>query len=159
MHAQSCPMLCDPWTIACQAPLSVGFSRKEYWVGCHFLPPPRDLPDPRMELISPALAGGFFTTESAGVKTAWGILKQESAHFFWKGQTVSTFRFLPLQSLLLRHESNTDNVWMNRDSCPQRTGDNFVQGLWFANPCSKAQVVQKSYFWVKRQMTAILPLC
>ena len=50
-----------PWIVACQAPLSMGFSRQEYWNG---LPctPPGDLPDPGIEptsLVSPALAGGF----------------------------------------------------------------------------------------------------
>ena len=34
---QSCPTLCDPWTVAHQAPLSVEFFRQEYWSGCHFL--------------------------------------------------------------------------------------------------------------------------
>ena len=35
--AKSCPTLVTPWTVACQAPLSMGFSRKETGVGCHFL--------------------------------------------------------------------------------------------------------------------------
>ena len=35
--AQSCPTLCDPVNVACHAPLSVEFSRREYRVGCHFL--------------------------------------------------------------------------------------------------------------------------
>ena len=35
--AKSCLALATPWTIACQAPLSMGFSRLEYWSGCHFL--------------------------------------------------------------------------------------------------------------------------
>ena len=55
-----------PWTVAQQAPLSKGFSRQEYWSG---LPTPGDLPDPRIEPMSPAasaLAGGFFTTEPPG---------------------------------------------------------------------------------------------
>ena len=52
------PMDC----IAHQAPLSMGFSRKEYWNGSPF-PSPGDLPDPGTEPVSPALAGGFFTTE------------------------------------------------------------------------------------------------
>ena len=43
--AQSCPTLCDPMTVACQAPLSVGFSRQEQWSGLLF-PFPGDLPDP-----------------------------------------------------------------------------------------------------------------
>ena len=40
-------------TAACQAPLSMGFLRQEYWSGLPFLPP-RDLPDPRIEPLSPA---------------------------------------------------------------------------------------------------------
>ena len=53
-----------PQTIAHQAPLSMGFSRQEYWSGVSF-PPPGDLPHPGNELespLSPELAGGFFTT-------------------------------------------------------------------------------------------------
>ena len=52
------------WTVACQAPLSMGFSRQEYWSGSP-CPPPGDLSDPEIEptsLTSPALAEGFFTT-------------------------------------------------------------------------------------------------
>ena len=53
-----------PWTVAHQAPLSMGFSRQEYWRGLPWLPP-EDLLDPGNELtslMSPALAGRFFTT-------------------------------------------------------------------------------------------------
>ena len=46
------------WTLTCQVPLSIGFSRQEYWSGLPF-PPLGDLPDPRMEPVSPALAGKF----------------------------------------------------------------------------------------------------
>ena len=42
------------WTIACRAPLSMGFSRQEYWSGLPF-PSPGDLPDPGIEPRSPAL--------------------------------------------------------------------------------------------------------
>ena len=52
--AQSCPTLCDPWTVAYQAPLSVGFSRQEYWSGLPF-PSPEDLSDPGIEPGYPAL--------------------------------------------------------------------------------------------------------
>ena len=45
-----------PWTVARQAPLSMGFPRQEYWSGLPF-PPPRDRPDPGIELTSPELAG------------------------------------------------------------------------------------------------------
>ena len=53
LRAQSRLTLCDPWTIACQAPLSVGFPRLEYWSGLP-LPPPGDLPDPKTEPVFPA---------------------------------------------------------------------------------------------------------
>ena len=55
-----------PWTVAHQAPLSMGFSRQEYWSGL-LCPPLGDLPHPGMEhlsLMSPALAGRFFTTSA-----------------------------------------------------------------------------------------------
>ena len=50
------------WTLAHQALLSMGFPKLEYWSGLPF-PLPEDLPDPRIKPASPALAGGFFTTE------------------------------------------------------------------------------------------------
>ena len=49
-----------PWTVAHQAPLSMGLSRQDNWNGLPFLPP-GDLPDPGIKPGSPALAGGFFT--------------------------------------------------------------------------------------------------
>ena len=54
-----------PWTVARQAPLSMGFSRQEYWSVLPF-PSPGDLPNPGIEPMSPALAGKFFTTEPPG---------------------------------------------------------------------------------------------
>ena len=69
MRAQSlsCVQLfATPWTAASQAPLSVGFSRQEYWSGLP-CPPPGDLPDPGIKpesLMFPALAGTFFTTRA-----------------------------------------------------------------------------------------------
>jgi len=48
---QSCPALCDPLIVACQAPLSVEFFRQEYWSGLP-CPPPGDLPDPGIKPAS-----------------------------------------------------------------------------------------------------------
>ena len=53
------------WTIAHQAPLSMGLCRQEFWSRLPF-PSPGDLSDPGIELTSPALAGGFFITEPPG---------------------------------------------------------------------------------------------
>ena len=67
--AQSFLALCDPMDyIAHQAPQSMKFSRQEYWSGLP-CPPSRDLSDPGIKptsLVSPALVGGFFTTEPPG---------------------------------------------------------------------------------------------
>ena len=54
-----------PWTVVCQGPVSMGFPRQEYWSGLPFLSP-GGFPDPGIEPLSPALAGGFFTTEPPG---------------------------------------------------------------------------------------------
>ena len=51
-----------PWTVACQAPPSMGFSRQEYWSGWPF-PSPGDLPDPGIEHTSPALQAYALTSE------------------------------------------------------------------------------------------------
>ena len=54
LAAQSCLTLRNPWPVACQAPLSIGFPRQEYWSGLTF-PSAGDLPDPGIEPVSPAL--------------------------------------------------------------------------------------------------------
>ena len=74
LHAvllQSYLTLCNLWTVAHQAPLSMGFSRQEYWSGLP-CPPPGDLPNPEIESVSlrsPALADRFLTTS-----TTWEAL-------------------------------------------------------------------------------------
>ena len=76
-----------PWTIAHQAPLSMEFSRQEYWSRLSF-PSPGDLPDPGIEPASPessALAGEFFTTEPPGNPCASTLLN------FW---FINVFFFL-----------------------------------------------------------------
>ena len=62
--AQSCPTVCNPWSVIHQAPLSMGFPSQEYWSGLPF-PTPGDLPDSGIEFVSPALAFRFFTAESS----------------------------------------------------------------------------------------------
>ena len=63
--AKLCPTLATPWTAARQAPLSMGFSRQEYWSGLPF-PSPGDLPDPGIEPGSPALQADSLPTELRG---------------------------------------------------------------------------------------------
>ena len=54
-----------PWTVACQAPLSMGFSRQEYWSGLPF-PSPEDLPNPGTEPASPAFQADALSSEPPG---------------------------------------------------------------------------------------------
>ena len=80
------------WTIAHQAPLSMGFPRQEYWSGLpfHF---PGDFPDPESKPVSPALAGGFFATwatwethhlvYSLKFSNTWKIWLRTFAHIYW----------------------------------------------------------------------------
>ena len=64
VRAQLCLTLYSPMDcVACQAPLSMGFSRQEYWSGLPFLTP-GDLPNPGIKPRSPGLAGRFFTTST-----------------------------------------------------------------------------------------------
>ena len=80
-------LFATPWTVALQAPLSVGLSKQEHWSG---LPcsPPGDLPDPGVESPSPespALAGGFFTTKPSGkpIDSLWVDIKIVSGVLVW----------------------------------------------------------------------------
>ena len=72
-------------TVAHQTPLSMGFSRQEYWSRLPF-PSPGDLSDPGIKAVFPALAGGFLTTEPPG----------KPAHFFW----LAILSFLSYESSL-----------------------------------------------------------
>ena len=66
MSASHVQLFATPCSVACQAPLSMGFSRQEHWSGFSCLPPGY-LPNPGIEptsLRSPALIGGFFTTSA-----------------------------------------------------------------------------------------------
>ena len=92
-----------PWTVAHQAPLSTGFSRQEYWSGLP-CPPPGALPYLGIKstsLTSPALAGGFFTTN-----TTW------EAHLLDKGfvncglWTKFGSPFIFVNKVLLEHTHN-----------------------------------------------------
>ena len=77
------PLFVTLWTVACQAPLSMGFSRQEDWSGWPW-PSPGDLPDPGFEptsLMSPALTRGFFTTSAT-----WEALVH--THTIWQNSEL-----------------------------------------------------------------------
>ena len=62
LFSKSCPTPSMPWTVVCQAPLFMRFSKQEYWSGLPF-PSPGDLPDPGIEPESPELQADSLPTE------------------------------------------------------------------------------------------------
>ena len=78
--------------VAYQTPLSMGFPRQEYWSELPF-PSLRDLSDPGIEPVSPALAGRFFTTKPPG-KFLFGLILNI------KKANILTSEFVPHMSIL-----------------------------------------------------------
>ena len=103
-----------PWTVACQTPLSFGFSEKEYWSGFPCLPP-GGLPNPGIErasLMSLALAGRFFTTS-----TAWEVqcvCVSESLCC-----TLETNTILWMNCTSIKKKISKD-LWVVHEQCPAR---------------------------------------
>ena len=88
------------WTVPHQAPLSLGFSRQEYWNGL-LCPPPGDTPIPRIEPVSVSCKGGFFTTHYA----IWEAIQQTTLMNFYgrilSGNTPThTLNFLNLETVV-----------------------------------------------------------
>ena len=100
-----------PWDVACQAPLSMGFPRQEYWSGLPF-PPPGDLLDPGIQPASPSLAGRFFTTKPSGKSCRKHETKPKKIHFSF--DSLSTMQFIVIyfkKPVLMRQRKSrwTDN--------------------------------------------------
>ena len=98
MHARSVWLFATPWTAVCQAPLSMGFPKKEYWGGLPLLSL-WGLPNPTIEpafSASPTLAGGFFTTvlpEKPFRKVQKGFIEETMLkQVLWKAEIKNTLR-------------------------------------------------------------------
>ena len=72
-----------PLTVACQASLSMEFTRQEYWSGLSFSPP-EDLPDPRIKPMSLALAGGLFTNCATWEAPTYIICNHLHHHYYYQ---------------------------------------------------------------------------
>jgi len=85
-----------PWAVALQTPLSVGFPPAKILNRLPF-PPPGDLPNPGIKpesLVPPALAGGFFTTESPGKPPSSNCEYQRKiSSGFWQGEGVNILKY------------------------------------------------------------------
>ena len=85
-----------PWTVAHQAPLTMGFSRQEYWSGLPF-PSPEDFPDPGFEPRSPALQADSLPSEPQG--SQFNVLGFYKNVFLYKGRKQEKI----LEVLYVRH--------------------------------------------------------
>ena len=98
-----------PWSVARQTPLSMRFSRQESWSGLPF-PSPGDLPNPGIEpasLLSPALAGGFFTTSAtweAQLSHTFVVIPTKTQHACHAQTHVHT-NIIQLSDFSTRHET------------------------------------------------------
>ena len=112
--AKSCLTLCQPRTIAHQAPLSMEFSRQEYWSGLPF-PSPRDLPDPGVEpsLLhcrqSPALQVDSLPLNHHGSISWFQSLSPFSHHLLLCGCTESFSLSVLIKTLLIEFKVHTCN--------------------------------------------------
>ena len=126
-----------PWTVAQQAPLSMGFSRQEYWSGLP-LPSPGDLPYPGIEptaLISPVLADEFFT-----VSATW------EAHF----------TFIQTQMLILSPPGarHTESKCPWASLCAKDTGRKYILSDWMNEWMNESKM---SYYVSMRFKDELVP--
>ena len=107
---QSYPTLATPWTVAYQAPLSMRFSRQEYWSGLPLLSP-GDLPDPGIEPRSPALESDALTSEPPGKQFINNLHKSLSIKTFGSF-SVACFGSEALFLLFLFHYQKYRTHWV-----------------------------------------------
>ena len=103
-HLSHVQLLVTLWTVSCRAPLSMGFSRQEYWSGLS-CPPQRGLPSPGVEsmsVVSPTLAGQFFTSSTTS-----------EALYVYMYKWVNASRVLDPYSYLLWHWFHSFLHWEN----------------------------------------------
>ena len=106
--AKSCLPLMTPWTKACQAPLSMGFPRQEYWSGLPF-PPPGDLPNwPRDQTHISCTVDRLFTTEPPGKPQI--CISSISPMQRTKGP-IRGFQFHSIYEFANRWVTGTDTIW------------------------------------------------
>ena len=102
-HFSRVRLFVTPWTVACQAPLSIRFSRQEHWSGLPF-PPPGDLPNPGIEpesLMSSVLAAGFFTTSATW--KAYNVITNR--YHFWEVIWLEFFSFCDLVGIFKSYKN------------------------------------------------------
>ena len=108
--------LATPWTVAHQAPLSMGFPRQEYWSGLPF-PSPRDLPDPGVKPTSPAslaLQANSLLAEPPRKLPGYKVLLYSLSPTLLNHPTRQVFLWAPLSPRVALEETEFRRNWENQ---------------------------------------------
>ena len=117
----SCSVFVAPWTVGCQAPLSMTFSRQKYWSGFPF-PSPRDLPDPGIETRSPAFQAGSLPSETVLKGLSWTHQSQGQCIEEHPVGDFNTLRYSINGSSRQKSDKKTLILW------------NLLSRVWLCNP-------------------------
>ena len=123
-------LVTTPWTVAFQAPLSMGFSRQEYWSGLPF-PLPGELPDPGIEPGSPALEANALTSEPPGKPLLLRLLLNRFSHVRLCAAPETAAHQAPL-SLGLSRQEHCLKSSTNGDSTQCRAHKRYINTRWTA---------------------------
>ena len=120
------------WTVVCQAPLSMGFSRQEYWSGLPF-PTPGDLSNPGIKPTSPkdpALAGGLLTTEPPGKPMVFYYSSSNELHHY--SYLISVHQQQKQYNVLLKKNATIAHINENKFILPSKKGKQKSQQLLYS---------------------------
>ena len=109
---KSCPTLVTPWTVASQDPLSMGFSRQEYWSGLPF-PFPRNLPNPEIKPGSPALQADSLLTELQGKPHHAKCQAGSQAGIKIAGRNINNLRYADDTTLMAKSKEELKNLFVS----------------------------------------------
>ena len=110
-------LFATPWTVAHQAPLSMGFSRQEYWSGLPF-PSPEDLPNPGIEPRSPALQADALTSELPGKPTRPFRYDLNQIPYHYTVEVINRFKGLDLIERLMNYRRRFMTLYRRQKSRP-----------------------------------------
>ena len=121
------------WTVAHQAPPSMGFSRQEYWNGLPF-PSLGDLPDPGIEPRSPTLEADALTSEPPGKPLSGNLIKTIYTYIRWFFPIPQKRFYLPCWLNLSFYEAFSQFLWTKKFNCPQISSTttvlDIIKSIW-----------------------------
>ena len=123
-----CPTLVTLWTVASQDPLSMGFSRQEYWSGLPF-PPPRNLPNPGIKPRSPALQADSLLTELQGKPHHAKCQTGSQAGIKIAGRNSNNHGYADDTTLMAKRKEELKNLFMSVKEESEKAGLKLIKKL------------------------------